>query len=133
MFYLNTDGASRGNPGLGACAFVLKNDKGVVLEEGGEFLGKAVTNNFAEYKGLILGLLKASEKDMKILTCRLDSELVVKQLKGEYRVKDTHLKDLFLHLRGLTKAFDYIEFSHVPRKENKEADKLVNKILDENS
>ncbi len=130
MIFLNTDGGARGNPGPSAIAYVIKDDSGLVLTSGGEYIGQA-TNNFAEYKALILGLTEALKSGYKALTCRLDSELVVKQLNGEYSVKDLHLKDLYNHIQLLTKDFDFVSFHHVPRKENSEADKLVNQVLDE--
>jgi ribonuclease HI len=131
MIFLNTDGGARGNPGPSAIGFVIKDEKGAVLNSGGEYLGEA-TNNYAEYKALILGLTEALKSGYKTLTCRLDSELVVKQLNGEYSVKDMHLKDLYNHIQLVVKDFDYVSFHHVPRKENSEADKIVNKVLDEN-
>ncbi len=129
MIFLNTDGGARGNPGPSAVAFVLSDTEGKILNSGGEYLG-AATNNFAEYKALILGLTEALRNGYKTLTCRLDSELVVKQLSGEYSVKDVHLKDLYNHIQLLKKDFDFVSFNHVPRKENKEADSLVNQVLD---
>lgn len=131
MYQLNSDGGARGNPGPGACAFVLRSENGEIAKTGGEYLGASVTNNFAEYKGLILGLDYCISQDIKTLHCFLDSELVVKQLLGEYRVKDVHLKDLHSHVLALGKRFSFLEFSYVPRTKNKEADKLVNQILDE--
>ena len=132
MVSLYTDGGARGNPGPAACAFVIKDEKGQVVQSGGEFIGEA-TNNVAEYKGLILGLTKAHGSVIKVLTCFLDSELVVKQLTGEYRVKDTHLKDLFAHAKLLVEKFEFVEFKAIPRSKNKEADKILNGVLDKNS
>lgn len=129
MHLLNTDGGARGNPGPSAIAYVLRSPSGELIKQGGEYIG-ANTNNFAEYKALILGLSEAQNAEVKVLTCRLDSELVVKQLNGEYAVKDIHLKDLYAHVQMLVRGFDLVKFMHVPRAENKEADKLVNETLD---
>ncbi|OGC50929.1 hypothetical protein A2716_02750 [candidate division WWE3 bacterium RIFCSPHIGHO2_01_FULL_40_23] len=129
MIFLNTDGGARGNPGPAALAFVISDDKNKVLKKGGEFIGNA-TNNVSEYKALVRGLSEVLDLGIKAVKCRLDSELVVKQLNGEYRVKDTHLKDLFSHVKLLCEKFDFIEFMHVQRNENKEADRIVNEVLD---
>ena len=112
-------------------AFVVKNDKGVILGKS-EYLGKA-TNNQAEYRALILGLEELLRMNVKGTSCFLDSELVVKQLNGQYRVKDKDLKPLYERIKKLAGEFEEIKFSHVRREENKEADKLVNKELDKHS
>ena len=129
MFTLNTDGGARGNPGPSAIAYILKDPNGALVVKEGEYIGEA-TNNVAEYKALIKGLSKAQALEVKTLNCLLDSELVVKQIKGEYRVKETHLKDLCDHTRKLADTFDFVQFTHVKRDKNKEADKLVNDTLD---
>ncbi len=135
-----TDGGARGNPGPAACGAVIKNEKEEVILEASKFIGVA-TNNQAEYKALILALEKAKEilspdknaksraKD-KNLECHLDSELVVKQLNGEYKIKSGGLKPLFAQARDLISNFDSVEFIYIPREQNKLADKLVNKELD---
>ncbi len=128
MIYLNTDGGARGNPGPAAIGFVIRDEEGKVLKSGGEYIGKT-TNNFAEYKALIKGLTEALELG-KSVSCSLDSELLVKQLNGEYKVKDPNLKDLFSRVQLLTKNFDQVKFSYVPRNKNKLADKIVNEVLD---
>ncbi len=135
-----TDGGARGNPGPAACGAVIKNEKGEIILEASKFIGVA-TNNQAEYKALILALEKAREilspdknaksraKD-KNLECHLDSELVVKQLNREYKIKNEGLKPLFAQVCGLISNFDSVKFIHIPREQNKSADKLVNEELD---
>lgn len=129
MFYLNTDGGARGNPGPAALGFLIKDATGNVVKSGGEYLGKT-TNNCAEYKALIKGLTEALALGVKELTCYLDSELVVKHLTGEYRVKDSNLKSLFDQVKLLMDKLNEVKFVHVPRAKNKEADKIVNDVLD---
>ncbi|HTK03722.1 MAG TPA: ribonuclease HI family protein [Alphaproteobacteria bacterium] len=131
---INTDGGSRGNPGPAACAFVVsKND--VVIFEGSKFLGNN-TNNFAEYSGVVIALeyllsSKLFTVDRSPITFFLDSELVVKQLNGLYKVKDENLHKLFLEVKSLiTKTNKKVIFKHVPREQNKQADLLVNQRLD---
>lgn len=127
---LNTDGGARGNPGPGAIGVVIKNAKGEVVFELGRYLG-VCTNNEAEYKALEAGMQSALEKKFADLTCNLDSELVVKQLNGEYKVKNDRLQILYKKIKELEKKFEKISYHHVPRAKNKEADALVNKVLDE--
>ncbi len=129
-----TDGGSRGNPGPAACGAVIKNEIGEILLQSSKYIGKA-TNNQAEYRALILALEKLLElykKERKNidLQCYLDSELVVKQLKKEYRMKNEGLKPLFYQVCDLILNFHSVKFIHIPREENKLADKLVNIELD---
>lgn len=128
MFTLNTDGGARGNPGPGAIGVVLKKD-GEIIDQEGKYLGTS-TNNEAEYKALILGLEKARSQNITELACFLDSELVVKQLNGEYKIKNDRLKVFFDKLTDLKMNFKKITFNYIPRTQNKEADKLVNTTLD---
>lgn len=130
-FSLNTDGGARGNPGPSAIGGVLKNSGGEIIKEFKEFTGVS-TNNVAEYKAVIKGLSVALELEIENLNCFLDSELVVKQVKGEYRVKDENLKFLFSKVLDIKSKFRQISFNHVKRKENSLADKLVNEALDAN-
>lgn len=127
---LYTDGGARGNPGPAGIGYVLLFDDGREIEKG-EYIGEA-TNNQAEYKALLAGLQRARQEEILELECRLDSELVVKQLSGEYRVKDADLKPLRERVKNLAAAFEKISFTHIPREKNKKADKLVNKALDKN-
>ena len=126
---LHTDGGARGNPGPGAAAAVLSYENGEVLVQKGIYLG-VCTNNDAEYEGLKLGLELAHAYQAKSLVCYLDSELVVKQLKGEYKVKNDRLQILFTQVKQLATNFESVSFMHVPRAKNKLADKLVNEVLD---
>lgn len=129
---VHTDGGARGNPGPAACAYVI--EIGGVTHESSKYLGRA-TNNVAEYQGVILALefLKSIEEkigDSEIIFY-LDSELVVKQIHGTYRVKDENLKVFFFEIFTSIKNFkNKIIFKHVPRSSNKRADFLVNKELD---
>ena len=131
-YILNTDGGSRGNPGPAGIGMVIVNfSKGnEVVWRHGAFIGNA-TNNHAEYQALIAGLTKAKELGIQELECRLDSELLVKQLRKEYRVKHKDLAPLFVKAWNLAGSFARISFYHVPREENKEADACVNEALDE--
>lgn len=128
-YKLFTDGGSRGNPGDSACAFFIFEENSL-FDFGGTFLG-TTTNNSAEYQGLILGLENLLEHNILSAECFLDSELVVKQLNGEYKVKNEDMKVLYLEIVKLRKFLKEISFTHIKRELNKHADKLVNIILDE--
>ena len=128
---LYTDGGSRGNPGPAGIGYVLK-VKGERQIEVGKYIGRA-TNNQAEYQALIKGVKHAVRKKVTDLSCYMDSELIVKQLNGEYRVKDAGLKPLFRHVVKLKGDLEIIKFLHVPREKNKQADKMVNFALDNSS
>ncbi len=127
---LFADGGSRGNPGPAASAAVLLDPSGELLEEVGAYLGIA-TNNVAEWTALVLGLEAAAERGILRLSVRLDSELVVKQLSGEYRVKHAGLQPLYNRARQLLRRFSEVDVKHVPRKQNALADRLVNRLLDQ--
>lgn len=127
---LFADGGSRGNPGPAASGAVLLDPGGELLEERGLYLGVA-TNNLAEWNGLIIGLEAAAERGIRRLAVRLDSELVVKQLRGEYRVKHEALQPLYRHAKTLLRRFESVDVRHVPRKQNVLADRLVNRVLDQ--
>lgn len=127
---LFADGGSRGNPGPAASAAVLLDPSGELLEEIGAYLG-VTTNNVAEWNGLLLGLEVAAKRGIRRLNVRLDSELVVKQLRGEYRVKHAGLQPLHRRALQLLRSFAEVDVRHVPRKENKLADGLVNRLLDQ--
>jgi len=125
---LYTDGGARGNPGPAAIGFVLTGIGSVpILFK--KYLGKA-TNNQAEYQALLAGLSRAKKEGVKDLMCYLDSELVVKQVRGEYRVKNEDLKKILHEIRILLPYFTSVTFQHVPRAKNKIADGLVNEALD---
>jgi ribonuclease HI len=129
--FLYTDGASRGNPGEAAVCFRLLESTGQVLREEAQRIGRA-TNNQAEYRALIAGLEGALVETAGPLQCRSDSELMVKQMRGEYRVKDAALKPLWEQAQELTRQFVGIEFVHVPRSDPDiaRADELANQALD---
>jgi ribonuclease HI len=123
------DGGSRGNPGPAASGAVLFGESGEVLREVGTYLGVA-TNNVAEWTGLVTGLEAALELGVDDLAVRLDSELVVKQISGAYRVKHEGLIPLHAKAKTLLRKFARVEVKHVRRKENAAADALVNAVLD---
>lgn len=126
---VNVDGGARGNPGPAAIAAVIQNDGGEVLAEHGERIGRA-TNNVAEYKALLLGIERAAALGASELELVGDSELVVKQVKGEYKVKDATMRELHGEVREALRGFDRWSIRHVRREHNSEADRLVNEALD---
>ena len=126
---LRCDGGSRGNPGPGAYGYVLLDPKGLEVEALGEFLG-TVTNNVAEYRGLLAGLECAARFGARPLVVCLDSELVVRQMTGEYRVKNQGLKPLHASARRAATVVGDVRFVAVRREENGRADRLVNETLD---
>lgn len=123
-----TDGASRGNPGPAAAAFVIAHDDVPILEYA-EPIGKA-TNNVAEYTAMIRALDCCQHLGVKTLQLHSDSELMVKQMRGEYQVKHPDILPLFAKARDLVSAFKHVVFVHVPRAENADADRLGNEALD---
>lgn len=130
---IHTDGGARGNPGPAACAFVAEAD-GKIIQKESKFLG-ITTNNFAEYQGVILAYkwLTSNKQDLVInnLSFYLDSELIVRQLNGAYKVKDKTLLGLFQQVGDLSKSVDVdIFYKHIPRTKNKIADFFVNEELD---
>ena len=127
---LYTDGAARGNPGPAGAGAVIVNPDGHIVAKVGKFLGES-TNNVAEYMGLILGLKRAKAMGIKELEVLADSELLVKQLAGDYAVKAEHLKPLHDEAQQLLKAFSWIEVRHIPREENAQADAMSNRAIDE--
>jgi ribonuclease HI len=130
MIYTNSDGGARGNPGPGAIGVIVRRD-GEILNQYSAKIGKFVTNNIAEYEALIKALELACKFDDEV-TCILDSELVVKQLLGEYKVKNPHLIPLFLKVQKLQENFKKIKYQHVSREDKFQilADELLNEELD---
>jgi ribonuclease HI len=126
---LFTDGGARGNPGPAAYGFVLEDEDGTVLEARGEAIGVA-TNNVAEYSALIAGLRRAGELGVDQLEVVSDSELMVKQMRGEYRVKNEALQDLSLEASRLARRLGEVTYRAVRREHNELADRLVNDALD---
>lgn len=124
-----TDGGARGNPGPAGCGVIIYNEARQVIAEISEFLGVA-TNNQAEYQALILALKKAQALGAKEIDFYLDSELVVKQLKREYKVKNKDLAPLFLMIHNLSLDFKRLTYTHIPRERNQEADRLANEAMD---
>jgi ribonuclease HI len=126
---LSTDGGARGNPGPAAAAYVLEAEDGTVLAAHGEAIGVA-TNNEAEYRALVAGLARALDLGVDELEVVSDSELLVKQMRGEYRVKKPALQDLFLEASRLARELGSVRYTAVRREHNELADSLVNEVLD---
>ena len=126
---VHVDGGARGNPGPAAVAAVISGDDGVVIEERRERIGEA-TNNVAEYRALLLGIERARELGAKEVELVGDSELIVRQVRGEYKVKDAGLRPLHARVREALTSFEDWSIRHVRREENAEADQLVNEALD---
>jgi ribonuclease HI len=126
---LSTDGGARGNPGPAAYGYVLEAGDGTVLDARGEAIGVA-TNNVAEYRGLLAGLEAALERGVEEVEVVSDSELVVKQMRGEYKVKNETLRDLVDEAQALESRFRRVTYTAVRREHNELADRLVNEALD---
>ena len=126
---LSTDGGARGNPGPAAFGYVLETEDGHVLAAHGEAIGRA-TNNVAEYRGLVAGMAKAAELGVRELEVVADSELLVKQMQGEYRVKNEVLRSLWHEATDLERRFRRVRYTAVRRARNELADRLVNDALD---
>jgi ribonuclease HI len=129
---LSTDGGARGNPGPAAFGYVIETDDGHVLAAHGEAIGRA-TNNVAEYRGLVAGMEKAAELGVRELEVVSDSELLVKQMRGEYRVKNEALRELWEEASDLERKFARVRYTAVRREHNELADQLVNEALDAES
>jgi ribonuclease HI len=132
---INTDGGARGNPGPAGIGVVIRSDENQIIAGHKQYIGEA-TNNVAEYKALILALQKAQEISnfqfpISNLQINMDSELVVRQMQGKYKIKEPTLKLLAVEVFKLIRNFKNVGFVHVPRELNKEADKLVNEAIDE--
>ena len=123
-----TDGGARGNPGPAGIGAVAYNENGDTVFQVSEHIGET-TNNQAEYKAVVRALEEAKKYGGKELSFYLDSELIVKQLNGEYKVKNKELQPLFVNIHNLGLNFKKMEYRHVRRENNKEADKLVNKAI----
>ncbi len=124
-----TDGGARGNPGPAAYGYVLEADDGTVLAAHGEAIGVA-TNNVAEYRALVAGLEKAAELGVAELEVVSDSELLVNQMRGDYKVKNEALRELFLQASGVARQLGSVRYTAVRREHNELADQLVNEALD---
>ena len=125
----NIDGGARGNPGPSAYGVVVRNAKGEIIAELSEYLGNQ-TNNFAEYSGLLAALEFAVREKHPSLRVISDSELMVKQMKGQYKVKNPGLLELYTRARSLVRKLEHFSIEHVLREQNRDADRLVNEVLD---
>ena len=125
----NIDGGARGNPGPSAYGVVVRNAKGEIIAELSEYLGNQ-TNNFAEYSGLLAALEFAVREKHPSLRVISDSELMVKQMKGQYKVKNPGLLELYTRARSLVRKLEHFAIEHVLREQNRDADRLVNEVLD---
>lgn len=129
IWTVNTDGGARGNPGPAGIGIVVRSPDGQVAARGGAFIGDA-TNNVAEYEAMLWGMRAAKALGAEQLLVKADSELVVKQMRGEYRVKNEGLKPLFVAAQALRRSLANVEFMHVRREANAEADALANEAMD---
>jgi len=129
---VHVDGGSRGNPGPAAAGAVVSSPDGDVLDEATEYLGTA-TNNVAEYRGLLLGLARAKALGATEVDVVNDSELIAKQVNGDYKVKHAAMRPLYLEAIETLRAFDAWSIRSVPRAQNADADALVNQALDANA
>jgi len=127
---LTVDGAARGNPGEAGCGAAIHDDSGAVVAELSRYLGKT-TNNVAEYEALLMGLEALLRIGKKRILVQSDSQLMVRQLNGQYRVRDEKLKPLYRRAMALLQEFPAYRIVHVPREMNKLADRLANKGIDE--
>lgn len=124
-----SDGGARGNPGPAAIGVAIYSENDTVLFQAGEYIGET-TNNQAEYKALIKAMEQAGNMGATELVCYLDSELVVKQMQGKYKIREAGLQSLATIALKMMKSFSSVELVHVRREKNKLADKLVNEALD---
>lgn len=127
-----SDGGARGNPGPAGIGAVIYDEEKNIVHEISEYLGET-TNNQAEYRAVIAAIEKLKEFEVEELNFFLDSELVVKQLNGQYKVKNAGLAPLFVKINNARQSFKKVTFSHVRREYNKEADALANKAMDRKS
>ncbi|MBL7141939.1 ribonuclease HI family protein [Patescibacteria group bacterium] len=127
-----TDGGARDNPGPAGCGVVICDSRKRVIKKAVKFLKKA-TNNQAEYEALILGLQKAKSLKANEVDCYLDSQLIVEQLNHKYKIKNPDLGFLFIKVWNLSQSFKKVNYYYIPREKNKQADRLVNQVIDENT
>lgn len=126
---INTDGGARGNPGPAGIGVVFSSETGKILHEFKAYIGEA-TNNVAEYKALVLALEEAEKLNYAELQILMDSELVVRQMQGVYKIKEPALQVLAKQVLALSNRFKKVTYRHIPREKNKAADKLVNQAID---
>lgn len=125
-----TDGAARGNPGPAGAGVCIRDREGITLLERARYLGEA-TNNVAEYMALVIGLEEALELGASEVEVRSDSELVVRQMLGEYRVRNQRLRELHERAHGLARRFEHVAYVHLRREKNLDADRLANLAIDD--
>lgn len=130
-YVLYCDGASRGNPGRAAIGYAILDADGTEIAAAGEFLGERLTNNVAEYESLLRGIADAQARGIRRLCVRMDSQLVVRQMQGQYRVKHPGLKPLHAQAMERVRGFDSFHIEHVRREDNSRADALANAALDD--
>jgi ribonuclease HI len=128
LWQLFTDGASKGNPGLAGAGWILINEQDSILVKDSKFLGEA-TNNEAEYQALILGLNNAVSCGVQEIRIHMDSELLVRQINGIYRVKNPRLTVFFHQVKELLSKFSKYDIIHIPREKNREADRMANEAI----
>jgi ribonuclease HI len=126
FYHMNFDGCSKGNPGLAGAGAVIYNDQFQEIWGGSLFVGQNITNNHSEYAGLLLGLEKAIQLDIKSLIVRGDSQLVINHMTGKYKCKNDKLLELYTRAKNLERNFQSIQYIHVLRDSNKRADELSN-------
>jgi len=126
---VNVDGGARGNPGPAAIGVVARDESGAIVEERGERIGRA-TNNVAEYRALLAGIALADARGASELELIGDSELIVRQVEGRYKVKDATMKELHAEAKRALAGFESWSIRHVRREQNADADRLVNAALD---
>ena len=126
---IHTDGAARGNPGPAGAGAYIQDQDGKLVSEEFRYLGEA-TNNVAEYEALLLGMECARELGASRIEMRADSELVVRQLTGVYRVRNPALQKLHARVQQLAREFESVRYTHVRREQNREADRLANRAID---
>ena len=125
-----TDGGARGNPGPAGCGVVIMDEKNKIVATHKKYLGEA-TNNFAEYSAIVLALEEAKKLKVEEIEMFLDSELAVKQLNREFKIKNEELGKLFIKIYNLEHSFKKVSFNHIPREMNQLADRLANQAMDE--
>ncbi|UCH12820.1 MAG: ribonuclease HI family protein [Candidatus Omnitrophota bacterium] len=128
-FHIYIDGAARGNPGPAGIGIVITDEKGKIIHTISKYLGQT-TNNIAEYTALIFGMEEVRNKKAKDIIINTDSQLLARQLGGEYKVKSSSLKDLYNKVNTMLKSFDEVRVNQIGREQNKHADKLANKAID---
>ncbi len=129
-YIINIDGACRGNPGPASAGVILRDSTGKIVDKVGAYIGTA-TNNIAEYTSLIVGLKLALKHGANQILVRSDSQLMVRQMTGVYKIKSDHLRKLAMEAASLARQFDSIQYQSVPRAQNADADKIANEALDD--